>query len=210
MKKFRRSPIAIACYVLSAAFMAYFLTIVVSTIVTINQYYAAYDMSATFSEVAGYLFQNGLAPLTAVITAFMAGLIYDEVRKLNPDNWATEEEIFEAKEAKRIAREAKQIAKGEAAAAAAAAGAADQDSAEEIKPEFAAAVAESADEAAGETEIISDEAEDVAAETAGETAEDAAETVPETEETVEAADEDAEEAAEPEHTDFYAEVAEES
>lgn len=199
MKKFRKSPIAIACYVLAAAFAAYFMTIVVSTVVTINQYYAQYEMSATASEVIGYLFQNGLAPLTAVITTFMAGLIYDEVRKLNPDNWATEDEIAEAKEAKRLAKEAKQIAKGEAAAAAAAA-AADQDAAEVIKPEFAAAVAEEADEAAEETETIAEDAE--------EATEDAAEAAMETEETVEAAAEDAEEAAEPEHTEFYAEVAE--
>ncbi len=186
MKKFRRSPISIACYVLAAAFAAYFITIVISTIVTINQYYAQYEMSATVSEVVGYLFQNGLAPLTAVITTFMAGLIYDEVRKLNPDNWATEEEIAEAKEAKRIAREAKQIAKGEAAAAAAGA---DKDASETIKPEFAAAVAEEAEEAEEETEASIEEAEAVA------------------EETVDAAD-DTDEPAEPEHTEFYAEVAE--
>ena len=47
----------------------------------------------------------------------MAGFILEEVRKLNPSNWRTEDEIAEEKEAKKMAKEAKQIAKGEAAKA---------------------------------------------------------------------------------------------
>ena len=137
MKKFRRSPFTIACYVIAAMFAAYFVTIVISTVTTINQYYAAYDMSPTFGEVASYLFQQGTMPLFAAIGTFMAGIILDEVRKGNPANWASDEEISEAKEAK-------QIAKGEAAAAAAtaAAGAEKLASDDSIKPEFAAVVAE--------------------------------------------------------------------
>ncbi len=144
MKKFRRSPFTIACYVIAAMFAAYFVTIVISTVTTINQYYAAYDMSPTFGEVASYLFQQGTMPLFAAIGTFMAGIILDEVRKGNPANWASDEEISEAKEAKRLAKEAKQIAKGEAAAAAATAASAAEKivSDESIKPEFAAVVAE--------------------------------------------------------------------
>ncbi len=199
MKKFRRSPIAIACYVLAAIFTAYFLVVVVSTVTSITQYYASYQMSPTVSEIAGYLLQNGLAPLTAIITTFMAGLIYDEVRKLNPDNWATEDEIAEAKEARRQAKEAKQIAKGEAAVAAAAAAAeeAAEDTAEEIKPEFSAVVVEEAEAAA-----------EAAAEEAEAAVEEEAEDITEQEE-VTADEEEQEETAEPEHTEFFAEVAEE-
>ncbi|MBP3896264.1 MAG: hypothetical protein J6D57_00295 [Mogibacterium sp.] len=144
MKKFRRSPFTIACYVIAAMFAAYFVTIIISTVTTINQYYAAYDMSPTFGEVASYLFQQGTMPLFAAIGTFMAGIILDEVRKGNPANWASDEEISEAKEAKRLAKEAKQIAKGEAAAAAATAASAAEKivSDESIKPEFAAVVAE--------------------------------------------------------------------
>ena len=144
MKKFRRSPFTIACYVIAAMFAAYFVTIVISTVTTINQYYAAYDMSPTFGEVASYLFQQGTMPLFAAVGTFMAGIILDEVRKGNPANWASDEEISEAKEAKRLAKEAKQIAKGEAAAAAATAASAAEKivSDESIKPEFAAVVAE--------------------------------------------------------------------
>ena len=133
MKKFRRSPFTIACYVIAAMFAAYFVTIVISTVTTINQYYAAYDMSPTFGEVASYLFQQGTMPLFAAIGTFMAGIILDEVRKGNPANWASDEEISEAKEAKRLAA---------AAAATAAAGAEKLASDDSIKPEFAAVVAE--------------------------------------------------------------------
>ena len=183
MKKFRRSPFTIACYVFAALFAAYFIAVLISTVTTITQYYAAYDMSPTFGEVVTYLFQQGLTPLVAAIVTFMSGIILDEVRKGNPANWASDEEISEAKEAKRLAKEAKQIAKGEAAAAAAAA-AETLDTSEEIKPEFSAVVAEqsentvvaeggdAAEEAAAEAEETVKEAADAAEEEAEETAEE--------------------------------------
>ena len=180
MKKFRRSPFTIACYVFAAMFAAYFVTVVIGTVSTINQYYAAYDMSPTFGEVANYLFQQGTMPLFAAIGTFMAGVILDEVRKGNPANWASDDEISEAKEAKRLAKEAKQIAKGEAAAAAASA--AEAVSADEtIKPEFAAVVAEESkntvvfdDEEDAEVAEKAEAAVDKAAEDAKEAAADAA------------------------------------
>ena len=188
MKKFRRSPFTIACYVIAAMFAAYFVTIVISTVTTINQYYAAYDMSPTFGEVASYLFQQGTMPLFAAIGTFMAGIILDEVRKGNPANWASDEEISEANEAKRLAKEAKQIAKGEAAAAAATAASAAEKivSDESIKPEFAAVVAEESKntvvfddeedaEAADEAEAVAEEAEEKAEEAAGAAAAEAEE-----------------------------------
>ena len=155
MKKFRRSPFSIVCYVLAAVFMAYFIVVVISTVSTINQYYAAYQMSPTFGEVASYLFQSGLSPLAASVVTFMAGLTYDEVRRINPANWAADGEISEADEAKRLAREAKQIAKGEAAKAAAKDkdAAADNGDDDSIKAEFAAVVAEESDD----TDVFEDE-----------------------------------------------------
>lgn len=159
MKKFRKSPIAIVCYVFAAIFIAYFASVVVTTITTINEYYAAYGMSASFGEVVAYLFQQGLTPLVAAIVTCVSGIILEEVRKLNPANWATDEEIAEAKEAKRLAREAKQIAKGEAAKAAAE-NAADEaeDDDETIKAEFSAVVA------GDEDTVAFDEAEETVAE----------------------------------------------
>ena len=164
MKKFRRSPMAIACYAFAVVFAAYFISVVITTISTINEYYAAYGMSASAGEVITYLFQQGLTPLVAAIITCMAGIILEEVRKLNPKNWATEEELAEAREARKMAREAKAIAKGEAAKAAAEAAAAAYDdadteadaesSAESDEPVFSAVVAEDeveADASAAET-----------------------------------------------------------
>lgn len=175
MKKFRKSPIAIACYVIAALLAGYFITIAISTITTINQYYQAYEMSAGFGETLGYLLQNGLAPLAAAISTFMAGYILEEVRKLNPANWKTDDEIAEAKEEKRMAKEAKVIAKGEAAKAKAEAA---FEKAEELEDKFdeavekrkeefsavVAAVEEDTDEAAEAVEEASDADEEAAVE----------------------------------------------
>ena len=97
MKKFRKSPIAIACYVFAAIFAAYFIVTEATTISTIYQYYAPYDMTPTFGEVAGYMIQQGMQPLVAAIVTAMAGIILEAVRKLDPANWATDDEIAEAK-----------------------------------------------------------------------------------------------------------------
>jgi hypothetical protein len=206
MKKFRRSPFTIACYVIAAMFAAYFVSVVIGTVATISQYYAAYGMSPTFGEVAGYLFQEGTSPLFAAIGTLMAGIILDEVRKANPANWASDEEISEAKEAKRLAKEAKQIAKGEAAAAAAASAAENAGSDETIKPEFAAVVAEESDN----TVVFGDEEADAAeeAETAGEAAAEKAEEAAADE--AAGAEEKAEEEKEEVSDFFSAEVAEDT
>lgn len=117
MKKFRKSPIAIACYIISGLVFVYFVAVVASTIVSIYQYYSGYDMAPGFGETLGYVLQNGLSPLVSAITIFMAGFILEEVRKLNPANWMTDEEIADAREARMMEKEAKIIAKGEAAKA---------------------------------------------------------------------------------------------
>lgn len=191
MKQFRRSKIAIVCYILAVLFAVYCVYAIATAIVTINQYYASYGMSPGAGEVVSYLFQSAVSPLTTMITIFMAGLILEEVRKLNPANWATPDEIAEAKEAKRLAREAKQIAKGEAAAAAATEEAAADADSESIKPEFAAVIAEES-----ENSVVFDEEEDPAAQ-----AEDVAEEVQD--------DAEAVAAEEAENTEFYADVTEE-
>ena len=204
MKKFRKSAVSIVCYIIAAIFTVYLVTVVVSTVVTINQYYAQYGMSPRASEVVNYLMQNALAPLTSIIVTFMAGLIFDEVRKLNPANWASDDEITEAKEAKRIAREAKQIAKGEAAAAAV------EKSSELIKPEFADSVEEEAEaaKAAAAAEFAAVVAEDEAAD-AGKT-EDAADAEAASDEEVIGESEEVEAEEGPVHTEFFAEVAEDA
>ncbi len=176
MKKFRKSPIAIICYIFGAIFAAYFVATEVNTVSTIFDYYAPYQMTPNAGEVIGYMIQQGMQTLTATILVLMAGIILEEVRKLNPANWVTDDEIAEKKEARKAAREAKQIAKGEAAKAAAEAGMAEEE--EGIKAEFAATVAEENDktvvfeEETYESEEAAEEAEEEAAETAAEPSEE--------------------------------------
>lgn len=116
-KKYRRSGIAIVCYILSALMLVYTCYLIGNTISTINNYYAQYEMSATFGETFGYIVQSALEPLIHAIVFFMLAYILDTVRKNNPANYLSDAEIEEAKIAKKEAKEAKKFAKGEAAAA---------------------------------------------------------------------------------------------
>ena len=164
MKKFQKSPIAIVCYVIAALLAVYFIAVIVSTMRTISEYYAAYNMSPGFGETVAYIMQNGLSPLVSAITMFMAGFILEEVRKLNPSNWMTDDELADAREAKKMAREAKQIAKGEAAKAKAEAEAeaeAAREAEEAAEPEFAAVVAEDGEE--DDTVVFEEDEEGTAA-----------------------------------------------
>ena len=116
-KKFRRSGFSIACYVIAAVMLVYVCYLVGTTVSTINQYYAQYDMTAQPGEYVSYIMQQALTPLVNTVVVFMLGYILDAVRKNNPDNYMTDEEVEEARIAKKEAREAKKYAKGEAAAA---------------------------------------------------------------------------------------------
>ncbi|MBQ6388656.1 MAG: hypothetical protein IJH90_03375 [Mogibacterium sp.] len=186
MKKFRRSPITIACYVIAALIVVYFCVTAVSTIRTIDEYYAQYGMTGTFTEYVTYIFQNGFGTLVNAIMIFMAGLIYDAVRKLDPNNWKTDEELAEEKAAKKLPKDA-----SAAAAAADAKDIVEFDKAEEAAEESAEAADENAEvvEAAAVEEAAVEEVEAV---------EEAAEEVEEVVEAAEPAEEtaEAEEAAE--------------
>ena len=203
MKKFRRSPVAIACYVIAALLAVYFLAVIFSTLSTINEYYAQYDMRAGFGETFGYLMQNGMSIFVNALLVFMAGFILETVRKLNPSNWMTDEEIAEAREAKQLAREEKQAAKGEAAkikAGVITAEEAEAANAEKsveavfVTPEEENSDAEADAETEAEAEAAPDDPEEPAAETEETAAED--ENADEVTEEKEAAEESAEEQAE--------------
>lgn len=160
MKKYRRSPLSIVCYVLAAIFAANFILVISSTLTEINQYYATYGMQPGFGEVLRYMLQMGSTPLFTAVATFMVGIIFNEIRKQNPANWAADEEISEAKEAQRLFKDAKQIAKGEAAKAAAEAKEpVITENDEGIKTEFSAVVAENSDT----VEFGGDETEEEAA-----------------------------------------------
>lgn len=118
-KKYRSSVISIVCYVLAAAMLSYVCYTIGNTVHTINDYYAQYGISAQPMEYITYCLQSALQPMFYTIVLFMLGCILDAVRMNNENNYKTDEEIREALEAKQQAKEAKKLAKGEAAAIAA-------------------------------------------------------------------------------------------
>lgn len=116
-KKYRRSAVSVACYVIAALMFGYVCFQIGTTVQTINEYYSQYGMSAQPLEYVTYTLQSALQPIVYTIVIFMLGYILDAVRKNNKTYYLTDEEVLEAKEAKKQAREAKKFAKGEAAAA---------------------------------------------------------------------------------------------
>ena len=116
-KKYRRSALSIVCYVLAALMVLFIIYTAGSTVAQINQYYAQYDMKAQPMEYVTYIMQAVLAHIVNAFLFFMMGYILDEVRKNNAAYYLSDEEIEEAKIAKKEAREAKKAAAAEAAAA---------------------------------------------------------------------------------------------
>lgn len=119
-KKFRRSAATVICYVLAALMLIYTCYQIGSTIHMINEYYAQYGMSATPLEYFTYISQNALTPLINAVVFFMLAKILDEVRKNNPANYKSDDDIIEEDAAKKEAKDQKKIDKGEKAAAKAA------------------------------------------------------------------------------------------
>lgn len=115
-KKYRRSGISVACYVIAILMFGYVCYQIGTTVQTINEYYAQYGMSAQPLEYVTYTLQSALQPIVYTIVIFMLGYILDAVRRNNKAYYLTDEEVLEAKEEKKQAREAKKYAKGEAAA----------------------------------------------------------------------------------------------
>jgi hypothetical protein len=116
-KKFRRSPVTVICFVLAALMLIYACYQGGSTIHQINDYYAQYGMKAKPVEYLTYVSQSVMATLINAIVLFMLAKIHDDVRKTNPANYQSDEDIVEAGIAKKEARDAKKFEKGEKAAA---------------------------------------------------------------------------------------------
>ena len=116
-KKFRRSAITTIGYVLAALMLIYTCYQIGNTVHTINEYYAQYGMKATPLEYLTYVGQNALNPLIYAALLFLISAVHNEVRKNNPANYLSDEDIVEADAAKKAAKEAKQVRKGDEAAA---------------------------------------------------------------------------------------------
>ena len=78
---------------------------------TTADYYSAYDMSFNMGDAVLYAIEQAMATLTFAFIAFISGWIISEVRRQNPDNFRTVEEVEAEKAAKKAAKEAKVAAK---------------------------------------------------------------------------------------------------
>lgn len=179
MKKFKTSPITIACYIIAALLCVYFVVLAAQTVKQINEYYASYGMTAMFGETVTYILQQGLTPLVSALLMCMAGVIHNEVRKLNPANWTVGAETAEAGETNVAADNADFSAETEDNGVEFVGEAKEDDSVEfpadeeaeeaaeaEVKAEETAEAAEEAAEAAEETadaaeEIVGEASEDI-------------------------------------------------
>lgn len=99
-KKFMRSPVTIACYIIAALMLIFFATQFKSAWDTGAEYYNAYELEQEKLEIILYAFQSALTSLLFAFVAFIGGFGISEVRKTNPENYKTAEELMAAKEAR--------------------------------------------------------------------------------------------------------------
>lgn len=104
-KKLRKSPIEIVLYVLAGLALIYAIYQIGSTVSYVFSYYDQYGMSPEVGETVNYVLQGCFQPFCMAILLFAAGYILSEVRALNPAYYATDEEVAQAKAAKKLARE---------------------------------------------------------------------------------------------------------
>ena len=89
MKKLKKSPVSIVCYVIAALSLIYALYALVSGYSYLNSYFSAYGTSigANLGDAATYMLSQSFTPLCFAVMVFMCGHINEGVRALNPDNY---------------------------------------------------------------------------------------------------------------------------
>lgn len=99
MKKLKKSPISIVCYVLAALALVYCVYAIGAAIVYLNSYFTAYGTSigANLKDAFTYIVGQSFTPLTSGVLLFMTGHINDSIRSMNPDNYVEVASKTEAK-----------------------------------------------------------------------------------------------------------------
>ena len=89
MKKLKKSPVSIVCYVIAALSLIYALYALASGYSYLNSYFSAYGTSigANLGDAATYMLSQSFTPLCFAVMVFMCGHINEGVRALNPDNY---------------------------------------------------------------------------------------------------------------------------
>lgn len=118
-KKFIRSKIAIACYVIAGLLLVYTFYTIGSTVAYLASYFEAYGttLSANFGDSITYILQSTCQPLAYTVLIFMAGYILETIRRGDLKNYMTAEELKQLAEQKAALKAAKAEAKKAAAEA---------------------------------------------------------------------------------------------
>ena len=95
MKKLKKSPVSIVCYVIAALSLIYALYALVSGYSYLNSYFSAYGTSigANLGDAATYMLSQSFTPLCFAVMVFMCGHINEGVRALNPENYVEVEVV---------------------------------------------------------------------------------------------------------------------
>lgn len=106
MKKLKKSPVSIVCYVIAALSLIYALYALVSGYSYLNSYFSAYGTSigANLGDAATYMLSQSFTPLCFAVMVFMCGHINEGVRALNPENYV-EVEVVEKTDADEASEE---------------------------------------------------------------------------------------------------------
>lgn len=127
-KKLKSSKITIGLYVCTGIVSVYALYAIFNSITYLRNYFKTYGSSIGehFGDALAYILNQSLSYIVFAILLFAASVVLNEVRKLNPDNYISDEEMqalaaakaeknAKAAEAKAM-KEAEKAAKAETAA----------------------------------------------------------------------------------------------
>lgn len=130
-KKLKTSKVIIGLYVCTGIVSVYALYAIFNSITYLRNYFKTYGSSIGehFGDALSYILNQSLSYIVFAVLIFAAATVLHEVRKLNPDNYLSQEELqilavkkaekeakaAEAKAVKEAKKVAKETAKAEAA-----------------------------------------------------------------------------------------------
>ena len=130
-KKLKTSKVTIGLYVCTGIVSVYALYAIFNSITYLRNYFKTYGSSIGehFGDALSYILNQSLSYIVFAVLIFAASVILTEVRKLNPENYVSEDEMqalasakaekaakaAEAKAMKEAEKAAKEAAKAESA-----------------------------------------------------------------------------------------------
>jgi hypothetical protein len=121
-KKLKTSKVIIGLYVCTGIVSVYALYAIFNSITYLRNYFKTYGSSIGehFGDALSYILNQSLSYIVFAVLLFAAAAVLHEVRKLNPDNYLSQEElevlaVEKAEKAAKAEKVAKEAAKAESA-----------------------------------------------------------------------------------------------